>query len=191
MAITLNAVPGSGMNAYADKAWSDDYHTTLPYATQQIWEGLSIKDKERYLMWASRLLDESVKFMGTKNAPEQPMMWPRKNVPYGGVWTEDAETFMPEDSVPAFIKDAVSELARALIERDRTEGSDTRGIEELTAGAVKIKFDGAGSALFEDVLPNSVYLKIRNYGEYYPGLLAKSEANQSGGLGQISLVRGG
>lgn len=142
MAVTFTVEDGSSKsdaNAYVSVSGADDYHAKHVYATT--WDDASQGDKEKALMMATRLLDETFSWNGRKFDDNQALSWPRAGTRDRDGWAVDS------DEIPADLKNATAELARLLLDADRTAEDDTRGFKRIKTGSVDIevdKFDRTG-----------------------------------------------
>ncbi len=155
---TLVAESGSGdptANSYAALADGDAYHAGHLHATA--WHQANDGDKEKGLIWASRLLDESIVWDGVKATKDQALQWPRHGVRDRGGFVIDS------DSIPAGLNNATAELARCLLSEDRTafDDQDTRGFRRIKAGSVEVEIDRSDR---KSVLPPRVVDMLRPYG---------------------------
>lgn len=106
-------------------------------------------------MWATRLLDQCVNWKGYKKTEDQALRWPRT-----GVIDPDGHS-VDEDSIPTFLKHATAELARYLIDSDRTAETDISGFKEIEVDVIKLKIDKHNKT---SIIPKSVWAIIRPYG---------------------------
>jgi hypothetical protein len=146
-------VSGTSADSYATIVTADAYHANHLYGS--VWTAASTDSKERGLKMATRLLDERVTWVGSKNTDAQALRWPRDSV-------EDNDGYSVLSTIiPTKISNATAELARHLIDSDSTVQAQGKGIAELTAGAVSLKFDKTDTA---DVLPTIVREMLRGWG---------------------------
>lgn len=151
---TITVEDGTGLstaNSYCTVAEADSYHGDILYATT--WTASSTK--EEALIQATRLLDEHVAWEGMKNTKEQALRWPRSYVygPDGYV--------VANDSVPQWLKNATSELARHLLISDRTAEASTKGFKRLKLGDMELHVSRNDRI---SVIPPSVWSMISSYG---------------------------
>jgi hypothetical protein len=119
-------------NSYANAADGDAYHEGHLYTTS--WTGASTANKEKALVMASRVIDSLFRFNGYKRMFTQALQWPRREcrdpVPQSGIVPGLLLIRGPcldETKVPAVVVAAACEMARELLQGDRTG--------ELIAGA--------------------------------------------------------
>jgi len=155
---------GTGLvtaNAYASVAEVDEILSVNIHSQWSLILDPTIKEK--LIQWASRILDERVKWFGHKTYPTSGRAWPRVKV-------KDREGLLVEDNiVPLPVKVAVAELADHLLAGDPETANTGSNITALQVDVVMIKFDARLDA------------------ERFPPNLAKILY----GLGYMSFGRGG
>jgi hypothetical protein len=183
MAITLDAtVGGANANSYCTVADADDYHSTLTQDLSDVWANA---DKAKMLMWATRLVDQHWKFIGQRVSSDQALEFPRKNVYRDGVYFagDYPVEYLSSSTIPAFLKNAVAEMARILSEENVTAVSDKVGVEKIKVGSIELDMTGSVD-ITEGVFRPAVYDMLAKYGQYLPSL--KDER----GIQVVKLVRG-
>lgn len=154
MALTVIVTPGaSDANSYCSRAEADTYHEAHLYGSA--WSSATDPNKDKALVWATRLLDEQIDWSGYAHSNEQALRWPRD-----GVLDRDGRLYLAETTIPTFLKNATAELARHLLVGDRTQ-ERSFGIQEVTADTVSVTFDKHDEKPF---LPPSVASLIGPYG---------------------------
>ncbi len=168
MTFTVETGTGSATaNSYVAVADADTYHSDGHlYATS--WTGAGSSDKQKALVMATRLLDENVEWLGYKRTDTQKLMWPRYEMYDRGGWS------VAHTTIPADLKNATAELARWLIDYDRTSETDDVGFKKLKAGPVEIEVDKSDRRA---IIPVVVARMIAPYGRVIGG-------------GSIKLLRG-
>lgn len=142
---------GASSNSFATVAEANAYHNARLH--NETWFDANTDTKERSLKWATRILDD-MKWKGSKTASTQALEWPRAAVlNLNGDELDDA-------TIPTFLINAVSEYAFELIKMDREVDSDTKGISQVMAGEVSVKFDKTDRP---SKTPTSIYRIIKNY----------------------------
>ena len=134
--VTLVKETGSGLstsNSYANTSDSDTYHAMRLHVDD--WTNASTTDKEKALMWATRLLDDMVEWIGRKVDDDQALDWPRYDVYDGDGY------YISHTTIPQAIVDSTCELARNLLEEDITDSPDTLGFSYIRAGDVALNID--------------------------------------------------
>jgi len=157
MAITLVATPkAANANTYATQAESVSYHETHLYASA--WDDAVSEKQKAALVWATRLLDDSLDFEGWRTTTTQKLSWPRI-----GIWTRDNIT-VDDDVIPQFLINATSELARTLLEADRTAEPDTKGFSKISVGPISLSVDKLDSRL--NPIPDSVMEMLHDWARF-------------------------
>jgi len=140
MSVTFTVEDGTGLpgaNSYASLTEASDYLAIKPNSTTA-WEALTTGNKQSYLMWATRLLDQRAVFRGVKTVEDSGLRWPRT-----GVYDRDGLA-VPYDEVPAPIKAATIEIAYHLLSQsvDPSAPSASSGgeIKRLKADVVEIEY---------------------------------------------------
>src|SRR5262245_24784687 len=149
MACTIDAaVGGENANSFASIADADTYHETHPYA--DTWTNASEDEKCRALQTATRLLDRWYEWNGHVSSTGQRLLWPRRAV------TGRNGFLVPSDELPEDIVHGTAELARQVLDADRTADSDVerQGLRALKAGSVELDFAGTASA---NPIPDAVH----------------------------------
>src|SRR2546423_13428868 len=139
MSLTLIKEDGSGKvdaNSYANAADGDAYHDGHLYATA--WTGATTGNKEKALVFATRLIDSLFQFNGGRTKADQALQWPRVQCPDPdkGLRTVSAlvpilDDFVHYNLVPKPVTDATCEMARELLIVDRTASAAGEGISAL------------------------------------------------------------
>src|SRR5512137_2573590 len=129
MALTLIKETGAGLvnaNSYASAADGDAYHDGHLYATA--WTAATTANKEKALVFATRLIDAERQFNGVKVTETQALQWPRVDCPDPDGAAESSEVaVLPSDAVPPAFVRATCELARELLIQDRTAAPPGEG----------------------------------------------------------------
>lgn len=153
LAMTLIATAGSASaNSYATRAQADAYHQTHLY--NATWLAADDWQREAALIWATRLLDAQVEWVGQKISSVPALRWPRAGVTDQDGWALASET------IPTFLVQATAELARRLLLEDRT-GERSIGMTSVTAGSVTVEFDKHD---VPPVLPPAVRAMVEPFG---------------------------
>src|SRR5262249_29256875 len=128
MALTLVKEDGTGKvdaNSYASVADGDAYFDAHLYATA--WTAASTGNKEKALVFATRLIDSQFQFNGWKAHDQQALQWPRERCPDPdkglitiSVLVPFLGTFVDADLVPPGVVNATCEMAKELLIADRT-----------------------------------------------------------------------
>ncbi len=155
MALVLDAtVAGENANSYITAADADTYYEGRLFASD--WTGASDSTKEAALVWATRMLDYSFDWTGSKYTLEQALRWPRF-----GALDRDGQLF-DSNEIPTELQYAVSELARLLITEDRAAEPGTMGLEKLKVDVIELTFDKLDRAA---TVPDEIYQMISHLGK--------------------------
>lgn len=138
----------SSANSYASVADGDAYHAMHLYATA--WTQATDANKEKALIWSTRLLDEQMVWTGHKLEDSQALQWPRNGV------IDKGDFLIESTTIPQSLKDSVSEFARFLISSDRTAEADTIGFKRIKAGPVEVEIDKADRESLSQIIPRHV-----------------------------------
>lgn len=120
-------------NAYAtveevDEILSLNIHSQWSLITDPV-------TKEKLIQWASRILDERVRWFGKKTYPTSGLAWPRMQA-------KDREGNRIDDNVvPLPVKVAVAELADHLLAGDPETANTGNNITTMQVDVVMLKFD--------------------------------------------------
>src|SRR6476661_6925445 len=152
MALTLIKEDGTGKadaNSYASAADGDAYYDGHLYATA--WAAASSGNKEKALVFATRLIDAEYQFNGYRAHNGQALQWPRERCPDPdkgfvtiSVLVPFLGNFLDANVVPKGVKDAACEMARELLIVDRTAAPPGEGIAMVHTGHAET---GGGSII--------------------------------------------
>jgi hypothetical protein len=170
MALVLIPEDGTGLanaNSYATVEQGDAYHDAHLYATA--WTGATPENKAKALAMATRTINNAMEWKGYRKGSEQALEWPRTYVNRPDI---DGRTILhhhlhgaywDENRVPQPIIDATIDLARTLLEGDRTADDSTKGIKSLKLGqgAIGVDFDPTDRKY---VLPDEVLRMLAQFG---------------------------
>jgi hypothetical protein len=148
---TGSASPTS--NSYASVADGNAYHASHLYASA--WHQANDAQKEKALIWATRLIDENVEWTGFQSQDGQALQWPRHGAGDRGGFVIDS------NEIPRALKDATAEMARLMLGEDRTAEDDTRGFSMIKAGSVTVNIDKSDRT---DIIPKTVARMVSPFG---------------------------
>jgi hypothetical protein len=156
-AIIIATAGAANANAYCTLAEANTYHSEKRMHSEAAWQQLSNDLRNRAIIWATRLLDEQINWVGSKASSTQILRWPRNQV-----WDVDAET-VSASTIPTFLKDATAEYAYHLSVEDRTEETnrDLQGFKYMKIGDLSLVVDPYTG---KPVIPPSVWTIINHYG---------------------------
>ena len=173
MALTLDAtVGGASANSYTTATEGDTYHETRLFAAA--WDGATAAIKEAALVWATSMLDRHFDWAGSKFSLTQALRWPRF-----GALDRDGELF-DSDVLPPELKDAVSELARLLIDADRGAEKGTEGFSKIKVDVIELQFDKLDRT---KTISDEVYQMVSHLGRLM------SVASSGGQVAEVPLLR--
>jgi len=169
MSLTLIKEDGSGLataNSYASAADGDTYHEGHLYATD--WSGATTAQKEAALVMATRIIDASYQFLGSRKSNTQALQWPREmaiDPDRRGIRASILESvtgpYFDSDTIPPPLFGATCEQARELIKADRTADPMGEGIIQMTmVGSLSITFDRNGRIPILSHLVQSMLAKL-------------------------------
>lgn len=136
MAFTFLVEDGTGLAAatsYVSVEDADDIIAVNIHADAK-WVDLALADKEKLLSWASRYLDNHVRWKGCKTVEASALRWPRK-----GVVDRDGQ-LIPEDVIPQQLKIAVASFATYLIDTDRSTERPQDGLAMIKVDVIELEF---------------------------------------------------
>lgn len=172
MATLISTAKSASANSYATLAEANTYMQTVRTDQEKVWLKQAEPTRERYLMMATRLIDQHYDFIGIKTTTEQALQFPRQSVPTDGKWARAYSlSFLDRDTIPTFLKDATAELARILVETDVTADPDGAGMKQVAMGGMAMTFNEK-DRISQGVIRSSVYSFLRKYGNYKPSLNA-------------------
>ena len=114
------------------------------------WSTATDDIKATALAMASRVIDTNMIWNGWLTTQDQALQWPRIQVPNIGIFDLTLGTgitqfgqYWANNVIPPRLMDAVSEMAKILIEGDRTIDDPSKGLKalKLGQGAIDIEFD--------------------------------------------------
>ena len=152
MAITVITTPmAANANSYISVSDADTYHETRLHVSD--WTSASSDEKAAALVWATRLLDEKIEWVGSQTDEDGALRWPRENV-----YDKDGNE-LDDETIPTWLAYATAEYARYLAAED-----DTSGFKKIKVGSLEIQplpSDRTGT------VPSSVWSMIKYYGQVY------------------------
>lgn len=137
MAFAFLVEDGSGLasaNSYVSVEDADDYLVTNIHVFP-IWDALTTENKQYLLAWASTYLDQRARWNGKKAVETSGLRFPRECL------TDRDGNPIASDVVPVALKQATVEMARALIESDRSADRGQDGLERLRVDVIEIYFN--------------------------------------------------
>jgi hypothetical protein len=171
MPLTLIKETGDGLvdaNSYAAVADGGAYHDGHLYAAA--WTAADAATQAAALVMATRLIDTLFQFKGFRRLSTQALQWPRR-------WVRDPDNdsgsvffglpggpYFDETKVPKLVVDATCELARELIEQDRTDDPEDEGLKSIAVeGAVNLEFNAATRRPVATAVVQAMLSKVGDY----------------------------
>jgi hypothetical protein len=149
MALVLVKEDGTGRsdaNSYAAAADADAYYDGHLYASA--WTAATTGNKEKALVFATRLIDSQFQFNGWRAHDSQALQWPRERCPDPDKGPSvsfqvlfSLGQYVEADEIPKAVVNATCEMARELLLLDRTSAPPGEGIDVSHTGHT----DAAGS----------------------------------------------
>ncbi len=148
MALVLVKEDGTGLasaNSYASAADGDAYHDGHLYAT--VWTGATTANKEKALVFATRVIDSQYRFHGLRTVAGQALQWPRSDCPDPDATPDSSGiAVFASDQISVALINATCEMARALLATDRTGAPLGEGIDTTQTSASSASNDGTTSS---------------------------------------------
>lgn len=158
MPTVITTAGATDANSYCSIAEADAYFDTHVYPGA--WTTTDDDDKKKAaLIWATRMLDDCVDWLGTKAAETQALRWPRTDI------TDRDAIAVSSLTIPQFLKNATAELAKYLLEKDRFQAFEdlAAGISSVSAGSVSVDFDKEKRDAYVSFFPDSVKIMVGFY----------------------------
>lgn len=159
MAFTFVVADGTNLTnatSYVSVAEADDYFE-IDRVFTATWTALTSTEKEYRLGWATRVLDQKVRWKGTKDTETQALEWPRDST-YDRNGVAILDTVIPEQ-----LKDATCEFAKYLNSEDPISGSGIDFVKGIVLDVLEIEYqEGTSQSSF----PNIINSLLRGLGHY-------------------------
>ena len=123
----------TGANSYVPVAFADDYFEIDPNFFP-IWDALETANKQIFLAWATRILDQKVQWRGYKADEDSALRWPR-----AGVYDRD-KLLIADDEIPEQLKQAVCEVLKFMQSQDPTTSQDVENVKVMKLDVLEIEF---------------------------------------------------
>jgi DnaT-like ssDNA binding protein len=136
MSYTFLVEDGSGFlnsNSYVSVLDASDYFTVDPNGGPS-WTALTTLQQQKQLSWASRILDQKVRWKGQLAVPGSAMRWPRINV------FDRDKNAIDSTIVPIQVKQATLELAKFLLTNDLTVGQDVDYLKLVRVDVIELEY---------------------------------------------------
>jgi hypothetical protein len=147
-------------NSYASLDDAQSYATdmVLDPSVGDSWGNLDVDVQARYLVNATRIVDNLFEWIGDKYSYDQKLNWPRSNA--------FVQNFpLLSNIVPDQVKWAVIETAFWIMQNDGGLSQTTNfSLDKMAVGPIRIDFnEKAGGSAFQYV-PDIVYILLQDYG---------------------------
>lgn len=120
--------------SYASVDEADDYLIINKYAYEK-WVALNSTQKEHLLAWASRYLDQHTRWVGKRKNPRSGLRWPRSSA------VDKDGNLIADTVIPLALKEATIEMAKSLLDADRSADIDQNGIKRIRIDVIEVFFD--------------------------------------------------
>jgi len=128
---TGEIVPGA--NSYVSVEEADDYLSQNIHVSEA-WETLDDDVRQKLLSWATRYLDQRARWNGRPITGDQSLRWPR-----AGARDRDG-IGIPPDMIPVQLKQATVEMARYLVDSDRSNERAQDGLKSIKVDVIQLVF---------------------------------------------------
>lgn len=185
MALVVNATAKSATaNSYITVTEADTLAETFPTDIQDRWLGYSEDEKGRFLVTATRNIENAFRFIGARTTNAQALEWPRHLVPRDGHYSIGFPVdYLDKDVVPLFVREAVFLYAVELSKGDLTATDENASIKKLDVdGVIAIEYKDSIPAT-KGSIPNNVFEVLRKYGTMLSNL------NSGTGMSTARLAR--
>jgi hypothetical protein len=150
---TLVAVAGgTTSNTYSLLAESEAYMSSrVAFAS---WDDAEIDEKNKALLMACRIMDILFEWKGFSTFAHQALQWPMQ-----GLMDLHYRDSLDDQTVPQRIKEAQTELAAALLKKDRTLDSliETFGLTSFSVSGIAMAFkDSVKAKVVPDAVANMI-----------------------------------
>jgi hypothetical protein len=155
-------VKGAAANSYLTETVATTYLTGNRLYTTE-WSAATTGDREKALIWATKLLDECFEWEGSPTSIEQALRWPRV-----GVTNRDGQ-WEDQDAIPTVIQNVVAEFAHELVKRDRLTEPEMLGLglDQVSVGPVSASIN---PAMVLPLIPRHIAIMLTGYGEPIGGV---------------------
>lgn len=136
MAYVFLVEDGSGFlnsNSYVSVSDADDYFA-VDLNESAAWAALSTPQKQKQLSWATRILDQKVRWRGNIAVYGSALRWPRVRM-----YDRDRNP-VANNIVPIQVVQATLELAKFLLSNDLTVGQDVDYLKMVRVDVIEIMY---------------------------------------------------
>lgn len=144
-------------DSYVSVAFADAYFA-FDIVFADTWSALSTTVKENKLKWATRTLDQKVRWNGDKTTETSSLRWPRT-----GLVDRDDVT-IDDNSMPLQLKQLTCEMAKFMHTTDATTSQGADALKSVVVDVVELHYQDGASQPSTPPLFNQL---LRNIG-FYP-----------------------
>jgi hypothetical protein len=120
-------------DSYVPVAFADAYFA-FDGEFAATWSAYTTTEKENYLKWATRVLDQKVQWKGTRYDEDSSLRWPRE-----GVYDRDGNEIL-ETVIPLQLKQATCEMAKYLTTTDATTDQGVDTLKRVAVDVIEIEY---------------------------------------------------
>jgi hypothetical protein len=142
--------------SYVSVAAADDYFE-IDRAFSATWSALTTEEKEYRLAWATRILDQKVRWNGIKDTQTQGLEWPRRSV------YDRNDVAISDNIIPEQLVEATLELAKYVNSNDPISGSGVDFVKSIVLDVLEIEYQEGTS---QNSFPNVLNSLLRGLGHY-------------------------
>jgi len=158
MAVILIATPGgTTSNTYSLLSEANYYFEAVIDHTNT-WESATEDNKNKALVWATRLIDECYQWNGTKYSDTQALRWPRSSI------FDPDGVEVDELTIPWFIRNATAEMAKEIMIKDRLQPKEQQLMQVDVGPLKKVYFELRELDFNSTIIPRSVHSMLQAYG---------------------------
>jgi hypothetical protein len=163
MAVILIATPsGITSNTYCLLSEANSYFEAV-IDHSNVWEPATEENKNKSLVWATRLIDESYQWNGVKAIEAQSLRWPRSSV-----YDPDG-ILLDYATIPNFLRNATAEMAKQIMVSDRLLPRKQQ-VQQKEVGSLKmIYFELKELDFNSTIIPRAVHHMLQAYGLFLEG----------------------
>lgn len=161
MTSALVATAGSASaNTYATISEAVAYQGDRPQV-DDAWTAADPEDRERALLFATKLMDAKIEWAGWPTTPEtQALQWPRTGL------YDRLGNYLATDTIPTDLKHATAELAAHLLREQESIDAGIEGVSSFEIGPLSMSFRGSAaekviSRMATSLLPAGWFVSIR------------------------------
>lgn len=116
-------------NSYVTTAEASAYFS-VDRVFAATWDAYGLQDE--LLQWATRVIDQKVRWKGIKSVDASALRWPRSNM------VDRDHAFVDTAVVPVQVKQATLEMAKWLLTHDATAGQNVNYLQRLRVDVIEL-----------------------------------------------------